>query len=121
MFLDSCRCSWCDREINEYNLEGFEIDNKQDNNNCEHKKVIFCNFICARHYNDLIHKIYIDINGYNELFKNNKLDNVSAKIFIKISKTGFEFMPLINNNKPPNTYKERIRMCRKYLKDIYEM
>lgn len=114
MFLNSCHCDWCNKEISEYNLEGTE---KAETNKIVH----FCNFVCAKHYNDLINKVYLDINNYNELFKNNKLDITSAKIFIKISKNGFEFMPRVNLKQLPSAYKDRVKMCRKYLKDIYEM
>ena len=114
MFLNNCKCSWCNRDISEYNLEGMEKDNKEN-------KVHFCNFICAKHYNDLIKNIYLDINNYNELYKNNKLNNSLSKIFIQVSKSGFDFMPKIDNKEVPESYKERIKMCRKYLKEIYEM
>ncbi len=112
MFINCGSCDWCKNELTEYNLEGTnEINEKKH----------FCNFVCAKHYNDLIEKITLNISKYNEFFKNNKLNNISMKIFIKISKNGFEFMPKIYNKCIPNSTKERRNMCKKYMSKMYEL
>ena len=115
MFLTCGRCSWCNKEINEYSLDGREQDNKNG------EQLHFCNFICAKHYNDIIAKVILDIDKYNSFFSNNKLDNIATKIFIKITDTGFDFMPMIYNKTLPTSNRERVKMCKKYMQTIYEM
>lgn len=113
MFINCGSCDWCGTELNEYNLEGMTKETKETKH--------FCNFICAKHYNDLISKIDVNTCKYNEYFKNGKLNNTSMKLFIKVSKNGFDFMPTIFNKYVPTSLKERSKMCKEYMAKIYEL
>lgn len=111
MFIDNDSCSWCDNELNDYYLIGYDKDKK---------KLKFCNFVCAKHYNDIKEKINVNMDKYTELYLNNKLDKQSSKIYQVVAKRGFEFMPTLYNIKYDEDKNKRKQMSIEYINKIYE-
>lgn len=57
------------------------------------KKLMFCDFACAKLYNDNREKISIDIKKYRLAYINNKLDNKAKNIYQTCSKKCFLLLP----------------------------
>ena len=108
MFIDNFTCDWCKQEIGDYYLTA------------DHNKLRFCNFICAKHYNDLIHKVIVDMDKYTNYYINGKLSKFNEKIYKFVSKRGFEFMPTIYNKTLPTDEQARRDMVKYYITKIYE-
>ena len=111
MFIENDVCTWCGKELNDYYLIGYNKDKD---------KLKFCNFVCAKHYNDIKEKIHVNMDKYAELYLSNKLDKQSAKIYQTVSKRGFEFMPTIYNTPYSEDMNERKRQSQDYINKIYE-
>lgn len=129
MFVETNKCSWCDKELDDYYLTGHSIvlSSKHDNEldccdktNKNNIKLCFCNFVCAKHYNDIVGKIFIDFDKYSKLYYNNKLDKLSSKIFRHVVKQGFEYMPTIYNTKYDDNVQVRRDQVAKYIYSIYD-
>ena len=123
MFIDNFVCDWCSQELGDYYLTGVERpDSKQPTEQHETTKrsLCFCNFVCAKHYNDIIHKIAIDMDKYTDYYINNKLSKFNEKIYKFVSKRGFEFMPMIYNQEYPTDENKRREMVQEYIAKVYE-
>lgn len=57
------------------------------------KKLMFCDFACAKLYNDNREKISIDIKKYRLAYINNKLDEKTKNIYQTCSKKCFLLLP----------------------------
>ena len=120
MFIDNCICDWCARELGDYYLTGTRTkDNKQPLEH-DNKMLRFCNFVCAKHYNDIVHKITIDMEKYTEYFINGKLDKFNEKIYKYVCKRSFEFMPVLYNKQYPIDENKRREMVQEYIAKVYE-
>lgn len=132
MFIDNYICDWCSKELGDYYVstnckhdcqthKDNTIDNKQSEQDSEQQSDLrFCNFICAKHYNDIVAKINIDMDKYTEYYINGKLNKFNEKIYKFISKRGFEFMPTIYDTSYPTDENTRREMVKMYIAKVYE-
>lgn len=100
-------CDWCNEPLTVYNVDATVYGTNE--------KKSFCNLVCSKHYNDLICKIFIDINLYKSYYNNKLLDSVSTRIFQKFSIKGFEFMPNIHTK----IITDRKKMCKDYIDKLF--
>lgn len=116
MFIDNCICDWCARELGDYYLTG----TRTHEGTHDTKLLRFCNFVCAKHYNDIVHKINVDMDKYTDYFINGKLDKFDEKIYKFVCKRSFEFMPVLYNKTYPTDENKRREMVQEYIAKVYE-
>ena len=112
MFIDTTFCAWCDSELSDYYLHGHKRSNDEE--------VFFCNLICAKHYNDLVEKVTLDIDKYTEYFNDKKLDKLAEKIYKMTYQRGWEFMPMIYDVRDPRDIRTRKAMVQYYIDKVYD-
>ena len=112
MFLNTVKCDWCEHELNDYYLIGYDKENNT--------KLKFCNFVCAKHYNDILRRISVDFDKYAFLYYSGKLDKMGAKIFKNVYRHGFEFMPTVYSKKYNENKNIRQKMTQDYIFKIYD-
>ncbi len=106
MFLDEdTNCSWCGADISRNNLKA----KTNDDVSC-----VFCDYACAKLYNDKLSKLAIDYSDYNELYVNGKLNNMSRKLFSIVRNNGFYILPTIYRDVDISTFETRKKLSIEY-------
>ena len=59
----------------------------------DNDKLFFCDFACAKLFNDNKYKISIDIKKYREAFLKERLDSKAKRVYVSCSKTCFLLLP----------------------------
>lgn len=112
MFIDTTFCAWCDNELSDYFVHGCKQSNDEE--------VCFCNLVCAKHFNDLVEKVTLDIEKYTEYFNDKKLDKLAEKIYKMTYQRGWEFMPMIYDVRDPRNISTRRAMVQYYIDKVYD-
>lgn len=94
------KCSFCTKNNSGIMLTGFEYNGDlkyydYDKIDYNEMSLRFCDLICAKLYNDNIHKITIDVQSYRKSHLSKSLDKNSELIYVKCIDKMFTQLPVM--------------------------